>query len=38
MTMETALSAGSVPRLYNEDTKRAEKKLRESLEAAVEDD
>jgi hypothetical protein len=29
---------GSTPRLYNEDPRPAEKKLRESLERAVEDD
>jgi hypothetical protein len=38
MTMETMFSIGSDPRLYNEDPRAAEIELRESLEAAVEDD
>jgi hypothetical protein len=35
---ETAFSAGSDPRLYNEDPRPAEIELKESLESAVEDD
>jgi hypothetical protein len=31
-------SAGAAPRLYNEDSRPAEKELRKSLEIAVEDD
>jgi hypothetical protein len=31
-------SVGSDPRLYNEESRPAEKELRESLEMAVEDD
>jgi hypothetical protein len=36
--METVFSVGSAPRLYNEDPTPAEIELRQSLEAAVEDD
>jgi hypothetical protein len=36
--MGTVFSAGSYPRLYNEDPRPAESELRESLEVAVEDD
>jgi hypothetical protein len=36
--MEIVFSVGSAPRLYNEDPRRAESELRESLETAVEDD
>jgi hypothetical protein len=36
--METVFSVGSDPRLCNEDSRPAEIELRESLEAAVEDD
>jgi hypothetical protein len=34
--METVLSVGSAPRLYNEDPRPAEIKLKESLEMVVE--
>jgi hypothetical protein len=34
--METVFSVGSAPRLYNEDPRQAEIKLRASLEMAVE--
>jgi hypothetical protein len=36
--METVFSVGYDPRLYNEDLRPAELKLRESLEMTVEDD
>jgi hypothetical protein len=36
--METVFSLGSAPRLYNENPRPAEIEMRESLEAAVEDD
>jgi hypothetical protein len=38
MAMQTVFSVGSSPRLYDEDPKPAEIKLRKSLETAVEDD
>jgi hypothetical protein len=36
--MKTAFSVRSALRVHNEDSRPAEKKLQESLEAAVEDD